>query len=538
MSFYDEMKIDRANHSPLSPIRFLARAAHYFGDRISLIHGDLRWTWKETDTRCRRLASALTRLGIGPGDTVSVMAPNCPAIFEAQFGVPMMGAVINNLNVRIEPHTLAYILNHNQAKVLFVDSEISSTVTDALNAMERPPIIIDIVDPLSPGGDRIGDLTFEDLIDSGDPDYISHQPADELQPLSLNYTSGTTGDPKGVVYDHRNAYIESLGNLVSWGVSGHPHVLWAVPIFHANGWCYLWAMAGLGATNVMVRKPSGPLMLDLIDRHHVTHICGAPIIAQMMAHAPGASERRYDRPIRMLTAGAPPTSVEFIALEDMGIQLDQGYGLTEVWGPAILREPQAEWSELEPEQRARLKMRQGIPNLVLDKMIVAVPGTCDPVPRDGETLGEVLFSGNIVMRGYLRDPIATVKAFEGGYFHSGDLAVWHPDGSIELKDRAKDIIISGGENISSVELENAIAEIPDVLGVAVIGVQDNRWGERPWAFVEIAEGSAHDEKSILEQCRSRLVSFKLPKGVTFGPIPRTPTGKVQKFVLRESLGKQ
>lgn len=535
MSIYDEMKTGQANHTPLSPLRFLSRAARYFGEQTSLIQNDQQWTWRETDMRCRRLASALETMGVGPGDTVSVIAPNCVAIYEAQFGVPMTGAVINNLNVRVEPHTLAYILDHNEAKILFVDLEFSATVRAAIELMARPPVVIDILDPEIPVAERLGALTYEEFLETGDPEYASQQPTDELQPLSLNYTSGTTGDPKGVVYDHRNAYIESMGNLVSWGVTGQPCIIWAVPIFHANGWCYLWAMAGLGATNIMVRKPDGQGILDLIDHHRATHICGAPVIAQMMARTRAAEQTRFTWPVRMLTAGAPPTSFEFIALEKMGIQLDQGYGLTEVWGPAIFREPKSEWDDISPEQRAGLKMRQGIPNMALDEMIVVTPGTCDAVPRDGVTMGEVLFRGNIVMRGYLRDPKATSDAFQGGYFHSGDLAVCYADGSIELKDRAKDIIISGGENISSVELENVIAELPGIIGVAVIGVPDSHWGERPWAFVELGEKSSVTEDAILTHCRTRLASFKIPKGVSFGSIPRNATGKVQKFVLRNVL---
>lgn len=537
MSLYDSLTPTSANHAPLSPIRLLSRAVRYFGARTSVVEGTRRWTWTETGERCRAIASALIGLGITNSDTVSVLAPNGAAIFELQFGIPLTGGVVNNLNVRIEPETLAYILEHNQAKLLFVDSELSDIAQKALTLMPRPPVVIDIVDPAFDSGRRIGVCTYDELLERGDSNFESVEPRDELQPLALNYTSGTTGRPKGVVYDHRNAMIETLGNLVSWGVSGRPTILWLVPIFHANGWCYLWGMAGLGATNILVRKPSGPLILQLATQESITHICGAPVIAQMIARSPDAGDFRFDPPVRMLTAGSPPGSAEFIALEKMGIQLDQGYGLTEVWGPAVFREPDPHWQTLEPAQRAELKLQQGIPNLVLDDLIVADPETGLSVSPDGKTLGEVLFRGNIVMRGYLNDPIATNEAFRDGYFHSGDLAVSHPDGSIQIVDRAKDIIIAGGENISSVELEIVIANAPGVAAAAVVGVQDEQWGERPWAFVEINEGAAPTEAVILEHCRSHLAGFKIPKGVTFGPIPRTATGKVQKFMLRERLVK-
>lgn len=535
MSIYDGMAPHRANHTPLTPLRFLDRAARYHGDRIGLVHGDGRWTWRQIDERCRRLASALQKRGIVRGDTVSLLAPNGPAIFEGHFAIPMSGAVLNNINVRIEPTTLAFILNHNEAKVLLVDIEYSGQVKAALPHVKKPPLIIDVVDPLALGGQRIGALDYEALIAEGDPQFRSSEPLTELQPISLNYTSGTTGTPKGVVYDHRNAFIESIGNMISWNVTGRPHQLWVVPMFHANSWCYLWPMAAIGTTNIMMRKPNGPSVLAAIVKHDVTHICGAPIIAQLMAQVPPNERPKFSRRVRMLTAGAPPTPANFMAMEEMGIDLDQGYGLTEVWGPAVFREGAPEWADLAPIERARLKTRQGIPNLVVDDVIVGNPTTFQPVPRDGLTMGEVLFRGNVVMRGYLKNPEATAEAFAGDYFHSGDLAVWHPDGTIELKDRSKDIIISGGENISSIEIENIIAEHPAVAGVAVIGVADPKWGEVPWAIIEPKDGAPPSATDILTHCRSRLTGFKVPKGVTFGPIPKTATGKVQKFALRQRL---
>lgn len=532
MSIYDDLKPVGANHSPLTPLRFLRRAAAYFPDQIGLIHSGGKVTWRQIDERCRRFASALIRRGIGAGDTVSVLAPNGQAIFEAQFGVPMSGAVLNNLNVRIEPATLAFILKHCEAKILIVDAEYGALVRAALRNLEDPPLIVDVHDPEARDPMFIGELDYESLLSEGDPGFRPTQPLNELQPIVLNYTSGTTGNPKGVVYDHRNAFVESLGNLLSWAVTGQPRQLWAVPIFHANGWCYLWGLAGLGATNIMIRRPTGRGMLEAIASHHVTHICGAPIIAQMMAEVPAAERPHFDHPVRMLTAGAPPTPVNFVAMEALGIQLDQGYGLTEVWGPAIFREPRDAWNSLEPLARGRLKTRQGIPNLALDDVMVADPETLKPVPRDGTSMGEVMFRGNIIMRGYLKNPRATEEAFADGWFHSGDLAIWHPDGEIELKDRLKDIIISGGENISSIEIENVIAEHLAVSGAAVIGVSDEKWGETPWAFVELKSGIEADEADILRHCRDRLAGFKIPKGVTFGQIPKTVTGKVQKFMLR------
>ncbi|MFG1265876.1 AMP-binding protein [Xanthobacter aminoxidans] len=533
MSIYDDLPLDRVCHAPLTPLRFLDRAEQYFADRTSVVSGEIALTWRETAARCRRLASALARRGVGPGDTVSVLAPNGLAIYEAHFGVPMTGAVLNAVNTRLEPETVAYILAHCEAKVLLVDTEFSELARQALATLAQPPLVVDIADPGGPGGARIGSIEYEDLLAEGDPAFRSAQPSSELQPITLGYTSGTTGKPKGVVYDHRNAFVESLGNMLALGVSGRPRLVWVVPIFHANGWCYLWPMAGVGATNILVRKPSGGAILGLIARHGATHVFGAPVIAQMIAQVPAAERPVLSHKVRMLTAGAPPTTAQFFALEQMGIDLDQGYGLSEVWGPAIFREPQEEWAAMAPAERAALKVRQGIPNLVLDSAIVADPLTLEPVPRDGTTLGEVMFRGNVVMRGYLKNREATREAFAGGYFHSGDLAVWHQDGAIELKDRSKDIIISGGENISSIEIENAICAHPHVLSAAVVGVPSARWGESPFAFVEVRDGVALDAAELEAHCRARLASFKVPCGFAFGPIPKTATGKVQKFLLRQ-----
>lgn len=536
MSIYDALQPLPVCHAPLSPLRFLDRAETYFGDRIGLISGDTRLCWAEIAGRVRRFANALKELGVERGDTVSVIAPNGAAIFEAHFAVPMAGAVLNNINVRLDVETVTYILEHCEARVLLVDTEFSQLAREAVSSMARPPILIDIVDAGGPGGERISTTDYETMLAAASAEPPAFEPASELQPISVSYTSGTTGKPKGVVYDHRNAFVESLGNAIAWNVGANPVALWAVPIFHANGWCCLWPLAGLGATNVMLRRPSGRAVLQALAAHKATHILGAPIIAQFMAETPREEWPVLTGPVRMLTAGSPPSPAHFMELEAMGIQLDQGYGLSEVWGPAVYRTPDAAWEALPALDRARLKTRQGIPNLVSDSVIVADPETLVPVPRDSATLGEVMFRGNMVMRGYLKDPEATAKAFAGDYFHSGDLAVCHPDGTIELRDRSKDLIISGGENISSIEVENAICEHEAVAGSAVIAVPDPKWGERPWAFVELREGARDvSVDELIAFCRTRLAGFKIPKGASFGPLPRTPTGKVQKFLLRSRL---
>ena len=536
MSIYDTMEPQSGSHTPLTPLRFLDRAESYFGDRIGLVSGDTQLRWAEIAQRVRRFAGALKELGIGRGDTVSVLAPNGVAIYEAHFAVPMAGAVLNTINVRLDAESVAYILQHCEARVLLVDTEFSELAREAVSILAKPPILIDIVDAAGPGGERIGTTDYESLLAGASPDWSPSEPASELQPITVSYTSGTTGRPKGVVYDHRNAFVESLGNMIAWTVGPNAVALWAVPIFHANGWCCLWPLAGLGATNVMLRRPSGRSVLQALIAWRATHILGAPIIAQFMAETPREEWPQLTWPVRMLTAGSPPSPAHFMELEAMGIQLDQGYGLSEVWGPAVYRTPDPAWDRLPALERARLKTRQGIANLVCDSVIVADPEKLVPVPRDGATLGEVMFRGNMVMRGYLKDPAATAKAFAGGYFHSGDLAVCHPDGTIELRDRSKDLIISGGENISSIEIENAICEHEAVAGSAVIAVPDSRWGERPWAFVELKEGAGDvSVEELLAFCRTRLAGFKIPKGASFGSIPRTPTGKVQKFLLRAQL---
>ena len=534
MSVYDELPLYPACHTPLSPLRFLERARRYFGDRVGVIAGERQWTWRDVGMRATRLASALHRLGVRRGDTVSVLAPNGIAIFEAHFGVPIAGAVLNNINTRLEAATISYILQHCEAKVLFVDSEFADLARKAVSSLENPPILVDIFDPACSANERIGVQEYEELLAVEVEAQLPREPLSELQPISLNYTSGTTGRPKGVVYDHRNAFVESIGNMLSLGVHGEVVTIWAVPIFHANGWCYLWPMAGIGACNVLLRRPTGKSVLQAIAEHRGTHVLGAPIIAQLMAEVPRSERPSLSHPVRMLTAGAPPTPAHFVAMEELGVQLDQGYGLTEVWGPAIFRTPDPAWSGLPPLERGRLKTRQGIPNLVLDDMVVVDPATGAPVPQDGTTLGEVLFRGNIVMRGYLKDPEATAPAFAGEYFHPRALARVHPPGAMELKDRSKDIIISGGENISSIEIENGLCEHPSVASAAVIGVPDRKWGEVPWAFVELKPGATLAFDELLAHCRTVLAGFKVPKGVTFGPIARTATGKVQKFLLRSS----
>lgn len=533
MNIYDRLKVDPACHTPLTPMRFLERARRYYGNRVGVISDERQYTWAEISSRCARLASALKLRGVVRGDTVSVLAPNGIAIFEAHFGVPLCGAVLNNINTRLEVSTVTYILEHCEAKVLLVDTEFGALAKAAVQNLKNPPMIVDIVDPSSKISERIGLLDYETLLEEGDEQLCACEPLDELQPISLSYTSGTTGLPKGVVYDHRNAFVQSVGNMLSWEVHGEVTALWAVPIFHANGWCYIWPFTGIGSTNVLLRRPSGKAVLDNIAKYKCTHVLGAPIVAQMMSEVDSSERPKFTHDVKMLTAGSPPSPSHFLTLEELGIQLDQGYGLSEVWGPAIFQTPDPSWERLAPEERARIKARQGIPNMVLDDVVVATPSTGLPVPWDGQTLGEVLFKGNVVMRGYLKDPKATAEAFTNGFFHSGDLAVCHPDGTIELRDRSKDIIISGGENISSVEVEQAIAEHPSVASAAVIGVPDPKWGEVPWAFVEVKPGLDLTVDAVLAHSRDRLVGFKVPKGVSFGIIPRTATGKIQKFILRK-----
>jgi fatty-acyl-CoA synthase len=519
-----------ANYVPLSPIGFLRRSAAVYPQRTAVIHGDRRYTWRETEQRCRRLASALAKRGIGRGDTVALMAPNVPEAFEAHFGVPMAGAVLNALNIRLDADTIAFILKHGDAKVLITDTEFAPVIGPALAQLDRKPLVIDIADPLGPGGEELSGLNYEAFIADGDPEFAGLTPEDEWEAIALNYTSGTTGNPKGVVYHHRGAYLNALGNILVWGMPQHPVYLWTLPMFHCNGWCFPWTVTALAGTHVCLRRVEAAAVYDAIERAGVTHLCGAPVVMNMLLNA---RNQPLPRPVNMMTAGAAPPAAVIGGMEGLGFKITHVYGLTEVYGPAVVCAWHDEWDALTDDERARLKARQGVAYPVLEGLTVADPASLQPVPPDGETMGEIFFRGNIVMKGYLKNPKATEEAFAGGWFHSGDLAVMHPDGYVEIKDRSKDIIISGGENISTIEVEDALYRHPAVLEAAVVARPDPQWGETPCAFVTLKEGAAAEAAEIIAFCRERMARFKAPRHVVFGPLPKTSTGKIQKFVLRD-----
>jgi fatty-acyl-CoA synthase len=524
---------NRANYEALSPLSFLSRTASVFPDRTALIHGDQRVSWGEAFTRCRRLASALEQLGIKPGETVAAMLPNTPPMWEAHLGVPAMGAVLNPLNVRLDAATIAFILEHGGAKVLITDRAYSETIAQALNQLAHKPHLIEVDDPLEEGGELLGGIDYEAFLASGDPDYPWGPPADEWQALSLNYTSGTTGNPKGVVYHHRGAYLNAIGNIMVWNMAHHPVYLWTLPMFHCNGWCFPWTVTAMGGTHVCLRKVEASAIYQAIAEHSVTHLCGAPIVMQMLLAAPDDEVPRIDHTVEFMTAAAPPPASVLAAMAERGFRVTHVYGLTEVYGPAVVCAWQDDWDGLDAEERVRVQARQGVNYPVLEGLMVADPESLAPVARDGQTLGEVFMRGNIVMRGYLKNPEASEKAFAGGWFHTGDLGVWHADGYIELKDRAKDIIISGGENISSIEVEDALYRHPAVALAAVVAKADETWGETPCAFIELKPGAEATSDEIIAFCRDNMAHFKAPRYVVFGPIPKTSTGKVQKYRLRQ-----
>ena len=533
--FDRDLERNAANFTALTPLGFLDRTATIYPDRLSVIHGERRYTWSQTAERCRRLGSALARRGIGKGDTVAIMAPNIPEMLEAHFGVPMTGAVLNALNIRLDAETIAFMLGHGEAKILITDREFSPTIAKALSLMTGPrPFVVDIDDVLAESGNLIGATSYEALIESGDPAYRGEKVADEWQAIALNYTSGTTGDPKGVVYHHRGAYLTAIGNLMVWGLAGHPVYLWTLPMFHCNGWCFPWTITALAGTNVCLRRVEASAVLDAIDRHGVTHFCGAPIIMTMLLNS-GRSEAASGRRLEMMTAAAPPPAAVIEGMERMGVRITHVYGLTECYGPAVICAWHEEWDALDPTEKARLKARQGVRYPVLEELMVADAETLQPVPADGQTMGEVFLRGNVVMKGYLKNPKSTAAAFAGGWFHTGDLGVMHPDGYIELKDRSKDIIISGGENISTIEVESVLYRHPAVLEAAVVAKPDVKWGETPAAFITLKDGAAATETEIIAFCRQHLAGFKLPKTVVFGPLPKTSTGKIQKYVLRQRI---
>lgn len=523
-----------ANYAVLSPMAFLEWSADVYPEHRAIVHGSRQQTWAETYARCRRLASALHQHGIGAGDTVSVMLSNTPEMLEAHFGVPMSGAVLNTLNVRLDAEAIAFMLDHAESKALIVDREFSHTIAAALTRCTVKPLLIDVLDSEYFGpGEALGSLNYEDFVAAGDAHYIWQTPTDEWQAISLNYTSGTTGDPKGVVYHHRGAYLNAVNNLVSWNMPRHAVYLWTLPMFHCNGWCFPWTMAACAGTNVCLRRVDAESVLDAIRAHQVTHYCGAPIVHSMLINAPPALQAGIEHRVSAMVAAAAPPASMIEGMTRLGFDLIHVYGLTETYGPAALCAPHRAWQDWDIAARTERNGRQGVRSLLQDRMAVLDPQTLQPVPADGETLGEIMFRGNITMKGYLKNPQATAQAFSGGWFHTGDLAVLQPDGYVKIKDRSKDIIISGGENISSLEVEDVIYRHAAVLACAVVAKPDDKWGETPCAFVELKPDSLVTAEEIIAHCRAHLAHFKAPKTVILGALPKTSTGKIQKFLLRQ-----
>ncbi len=525
-----------ANFVALSPLSYLQRSALVYPQRTALVYGELHQSWAQTYERCRRLAGALAARGIGRGDTVAVMLPNVPAMFEAHFGVPMTGAVLNTLNTRLDADAIAFMLQHGEAKVVLTDREFSGVMAKALAlcGTHRPYVIeVEVEDETAPAGMHLGDVSYEAFLAGGDPEFAWQLPADEWDAIALNYTSGTTGNPKGVVTHHRGAYLNAASNVISWQLPHHATYLWTLPMFHCNGWCFPWTMALNAGTSVCLRKVDPKLIFELVREHHITHLCGAPIVYSMLINAPDEQRAGIEHTLHGQIAGAAPPAAVIEGCERVGIELTHVYGLTEVYGPAAVCAKQEEWAGLPIEERARLNGRQGVPAPLQQAVEVLDPETMQPVPADGETMGEIFFRGNVVMKGYLKNPTATEEAFEGGWFHTGDLAVKYPDGYVKIRDRSKDVIISGGENISSIEVEDALHRHPAVMLAAVVAMPDERWGEVPCAYVELKPGAASTEAEMIEFCRPLLARFKCPKRVVFGNLPKTSTGKIQKFMLRD-----
>jgi fatty-acyl-CoA synthase len=531
---FADLKPSLANFAPLTPISFLPRSAEIYPGRTAVIHGSQRFTYGRLYERARQLASALAQRGVRAGDTVSVMLPNVPAMVEAHFGVPMLGAVLNTINTRLDAATIAYILGHGEAKVLITDREFSGQIGPALAKMKKRPLVVDFDDSLYAGaGERLGEIEYEEFIAIGEPHFAWRLPADESSAIALNYTSGTTGNPKGVVYHHRGTFLESVGNIMAWLLPPAPVYLWTLPMFHCNGWCFPWSVVAMGGTHVCLRKVDPAQIFPMIVEHRVTHMCGAPTVLNMLVGAPPEQRRAFNHVVDIQTGGSPPPAKVIKGMEELGFRVTHIYGMTELQGPSTLCVPQDGWSGMPLEERAALIARQGVRYPVVEGHMVADPNSLAPTPRDGKTMGEIMVRGNTVMLGYLKDAKATAEAFRGGWMHTGDLAVEHPDGYVEIKDRAKDIIISGGENISSVEVEIALYKHPAVQLAAVVARPDEKWGETPCAFVQLKPGTTPTEEEIIVFCRNQLAHYKAPKSVVFGLLPTTATGKIQKFALRD-----
>jgi len=522
-----------ANFTSLTPLSFIERTARVFPDRTAVVHGEIQRSWTETYQRCIKLASALNRRGINKGDTVAMMLPNVPASLEAHFGVPMCGAVLNALNIRLDAKTIAFILDHGEAEVLLTDKEFAPVINEALSLCEAKPLVIDVDDALAPEGELLGEIEYEAFLAEGNASYDWQYPENEWDAISLNYTSGTTGNPKGVVYHHRGAALNSLGNITAWAMPQRPKYLWTLPMFHCNGWCFPWTVTALAGTHICLRRTEpGPIYQSIID-HQVTHMCGAPIVMGMLVNASSQEQKTLPHSVKILTAGAAPPSAILEQTEALGFDVTHAYGLTECYGPGVVSEWHPEWDELPTAEKAAKKARQGVPYLVMQDLTVMDPETMQKTPADAQTMGEIFMRGNNLMKGYLKNETATEKAFLGGWFHTGDLGVMHPDGYIELKDRSKDIIISGGENISTIEVEGVLYQHPAVAEAAVVAKPDEKWGETPCAFVALKEEAESSEEELIQFCRDNLAHFKCPKKIVFTELPKTATGKIQKFILRE-----
>ena len=537
--FDQDLPQTSANHAAISPLSFIERTAEVYPTRLAIVHGDLRRDWATTYRRCRQLASALTQAGIGKNDTVAVMLPNTPPMVEVHFGIPMAGAVLNAINTRLDPETVAFMLDHGEAKAVIVDPEFAGVMKKALALRQstRPVLVIDVEDALYSGPtEKLGELTYDAFVARGDADFAWSLPGDEWDAIALNYTSGTTGNPKGVVYHHRGAATNAISNILEWDMPKHAAYLWTLPMFHCNGWCFPWTVAARAGVNVCLRKVDAQAMFDAMRNHGVTHYCGAPIVHGLLVNAPVAMKAGVPAGIKAMVAGAAPPASMIEGMEQMGFDLTHVYGLTEVYGPATVCPKHPEWDTLDIGDRARLNARQGVRYHLQRDVRVLNPETLQPVPQDGETMGEIMFKGNITMKGYLKNPKATQEAFAGGWFHSGDLAVQYPDGYFKIKDRSKDIIISGGENISSIEVEDVLYRHPAVLAAAVVAKPDARWGETPCAFVELKADAQVTPEQIVAHCKLHLAGFKVPRAVVFGELPKTSTGKIQKFELRKQAG--